>query len=56
VRRALAESGYSGYVTTEIQGGDLAYLKDVAARVDRFIAGEKPLAVSPSAATGKEAR
>jgi L-ribulose-5-phosphate 3-epimerase len=56
VRRALAESGYSGYVTTEIQGGDLAYLKDVSARVDRFIAGEKPLAVSPSAATGKEAR
>ena len=56
VRRALAESGYSGYVTTEIQGGDLAYLKDVAARVDRFIAGEKPLAVSPPAATGKEAR
>jgi hexulose-6-phosphate isomerase len=56
VRRALAEIGYSGYVTTEIQGGDLAYLKDVSARVDRFIAGEKPLAVSPAAATGKEAR
>ena len=56
VRRALAEIGYAGYVTTEIDGGDLAYLKDVSARVDRFIAGEKPLAVSPSAATGKEAR
>jgi hexulose-6-phosphate isomerase len=56
VRRALAEIGYSGYVTTEIQGGDLAYLKDVSARVDRFIAGEKPSAVSPSAAGGKEAR
>jgi hexulose-6-phosphate isomerase len=56
VRRALAEIGYSGYVTTEIQGGDLAYLKDVSARVDRFIAGEKPLTVSPSAAGGKEAR
>ena len=42
VRRALGEIGYSGYVTTEIQGGDLAYLKDVSARVDRFIAGEKP--------------
>jgi L-ribulose-5-phosphate 3-epimerase len=56
VRRALAETGYSGYVTTEIQGGDLAYLKDVSARVDRFIAGEKPLTVSPSAAGGKEAR
>ena len=56
VRRALAEIGYSGYVTTEIDGGDLAYLKDVSARVDRFIAGEKPIAVTPSSATGKEAR
>jgi hexulose-6-phosphate isomerase len=52
VRRALNESGYSGYVTTEIQGGDLAYLKDVSARVDRFIAGEKPF-TGPSSATGK---
>ena len=56
VRRALAEIGYSGYVTTEIQGGDLAYLKDVSARVDQFIRGEKPGAVSSSSATGKEAR
>jgi hexulose-6-phosphate isomerase len=47
VRKALAEVGYSGYVTTEINGGDLAYLKDVAARVDRFIAGEKPVAATP---------
>ena len=53
VRRALAEIGYSGYVTTEIQGGDLAYLKDVSARVDRFIAGEKPVIAKPSTATGK---
>jgi hexulose-6-phosphate isomerase len=53
VRRALAEIGYAGYVTTEIGGGDLAYLKDVAARVDRFIAGEKPLAITPASATGK---
>jgi L-ribulose-5-phosphate 3-epimerase len=43
VRKALGEIGYSGYVTTEINGGDAAYLKDVAARVDRFIAGEKPI-------------
>lgn len=42
VRRALGEAGYSGYVTTEISGGDAAYLKDVAARVDRFIAGQPP--------------
>ncbi len=51
-RRALAEIGYSGYVTTEISGGDLAYLKDVSARVDRFIAGEPPV-VKPATATGK---
>ena len=54
VRKALGEIGYSGYVTTEISGGDLAYLKDVSLRVDRFIAGEKPVAVKPATATGKE--
>ena len=53
VRRALGEIGYSGYVTTEIDGGDLAYLKDVSARVDRFIAGEKPVAVTPAGAVSK---
>jgi L-ribulose-5-phosphate 3-epimerase len=44
VRRALAEIKYNGYVTTELDGGDAAYLKDVSARVDRFLAGEKPVA------------
>jgi hexulose-6-phosphate isomerase len=44
VRRALSEIKYNGYVTTEISGGDAAYLKDVSARVDRFLAGEKPVA------------
>jgi L-ribulose-5-phosphate 3-epimerase len=44
VRRALDEVGYDGYVTTEIAGGDAAYLKDVVARLDRFLAGQKPLA------------
>jgi hexulose-6-phosphate isomerase len=43
VRRALAEIKYSGYVTTELSGGDAAYLKDVSGRVDRFLAGEKPV-------------
>jgi L-ribulose-5-phosphate 3-epimerase len=42
VRKALGEIGYDGYVTTEIAGGDAAYLKDVVARLDRFLAGEKP--------------
>jgi L-ribulose-5-phosphate 3-epimerase len=44
VRRALNDIGYSGYMTTEIEGGDLAYLTDVSARLDRFLAGEKPFA------------
>jgi hexulose-6-phosphate isomerase len=43
VRRAFDEIGYRGYVTTEVQGGDAAYLKDLAGRVDRFIAGQKPI-------------
>jgi L-ribulose-5-phosphate 3-epimerase len=44
VRRALAEVGYDGYVTTEIAAGDAAYLKDVSARLDRFLAGQTPRA------------
>ncbi len=43
VRKALAEIKYTGFVTTEIEGGDEAYLKDVVARLDRFLAGDKPL-------------
>jgi L-ribulose-5-phosphate 3-epimerase len=44
VRKALAEVKYEGWVTTEISGGDAAYLKDVVARLDRIFAGQKPLA------------
>jgi len=44
VRKALAEVKYEGWVTTEISGGDAAYLKDVVARLDRFFAGQKPVA------------
>jgi L-ribulose-5-phosphate 3-epimerase len=43
VRRALDEVGYRGYVTTEVAGGDAAYLKDLAGRVDRFLSGQKPV-------------
>ena len=43
-RKALAEVKYEGWVTTEINGGDAAYLKDVVARFDRFLAGQKPFA------------
>ncbi len=46
VRRALDEIKYSGFVTTELSAGDppgdRAYLADVSARVDKFLAGEKP--------------
>jgi L-ribulose-5-phosphate 3-epimerase len=44
VRKALGEIGYDGYVTTEIAGGDAAYLRDVSLRVDRFLAGQKVVA------------
>ena len=43
VRKALGEVGYGGYVTTEVPGGDAAYLKDLGNRVDRFLAGQKPV-------------
>lgn len=42
VRRALAEVKYSGFITTEVSGGDAAYLTDLSGRLDRFLAGEKP--------------
>jgi hexulose-6-phosphate isomerase len=42
VRRALAAIGYTGYVTTEVSAGDAAYLRDLAIRVDRFLAGRRP--------------
>ena len=44
VRQALSDIRYAGYVTTEVAAGDAAYLKDLAGRVDRFLAGEKPVA------------
>jgi L-ribulose-5-phosphate 3-epimerase len=43
VHRAFADIGYRGHVTTEIEGGNATYLKDVASRVDRFLAGQKPV-------------
>jgi len=43
VRKAFSDVGYDGWVTTEITGGDAAYLKGVVARLDRFLAGQKPV-------------
>jgi L-ribulose-5-phosphate 3-epimerase len=39
VRNALAAIGYSGTATTELEGGDEAYLRDVSKRVDRLVLG-----------------
>jgi L-ribulose-5-phosphate 3-epimerase len=39
VRKAFAEVGYAGYVTTELEGGDESYLRDVSQRVDRLVLG-----------------
>jgi L-ribulose-5-phosphate 3-epimerase len=43
VRRAFDEVGYRGCFTTEVAAGDAEYLKDLAGRVDRFLAGQKPV-------------
>jgi L-ribulose-5-phosphate 3-epimerase len=43
VRKAFADIGYDGWMTTEISGGDAAYLKDVVVRFDRFLAGSRPV-------------
>ena len=40
VRKALDEVGYIGYLTAELAGGDEKYLRDVASRIDKIIAGE----------------
>lgn len=43
VRKALEQAPHAAWVTTEIAGGDRAYLTDVLRRVDRFLAGFKPV-------------
>lgn len=40
VRKAIGEINYSGWLTVELSGGDEAYLRDVAKRVDKILAGE----------------
>jgi L-ribulose-5-phosphate 3-epimerase len=39
MRKALAEVGYSGTVTAELDGGVLGYLTDVSKRIDRLVLG-----------------
>jgi L-ribulose-5-phosphate 3-epimerase len=39
VRRAFAEIGYTGFLNTELGGGDETYLRDISARVDKILAG-----------------
>jgi len=40
VRLALNEIGYNSYMTTELHGGDEAYLSDLSARIDKIIEGK----------------
>jgi hexulose-6-phosphate isomerase len=39
VRKAFADVGYTGWATTELEGGDEAYLRDVVKRVDKLVLG-----------------
>ncbi len=43
VRKALAETGYNGWVTAEVRGGDENYVKEVSARLDKIFAGQNPV-------------
>ncbi len=43
VRQAFADIGYVGYMTTELPGGDAAYLADVSARVTRWLTTSRPV-------------
>ena len=43
VRKALADAPNATWLTTEINGGDRTYLTDVMRRVDRFLAGFRPV-------------
>lgn len=38
VRAALGEIGFTSYMTTELSGGDEAYLTDLAGRIDKILA------------------
>ena len=40
VRRALAEVGYTGYITCELSGGNEKYLRDVSDRMSKIAVGE----------------
>jgi hexulose-6-phosphate isomerase len=42
VRRALDDVGFSGWVTAEVRSGDLEYLKELSARIDRILLGQNP--------------
>jgi len=39
VRKALADVGYTGWATTEVEGGNEAYLRDLRERVDKLVLG-----------------
>jgi hexulose-6-phosphate isomerase len=38
VRKAIGEVGFKGWMTAELEGGDKAYLANVAQRIDRIVA------------------
>jgi len=40
VKQAFADIGYSGFMTTELAGGNEKYLRDVCGRIDRLLLGK----------------
>jgi L-ribulose-5-phosphate 3-epimerase len=43
VRKALAETGYTGWLTEEFRGGDMDWVRDLSRRMDAFIEGREKL-------------
>jgi L-ribulose-5-phosphate 3-epimerase len=39
VRKSFADVGYTGWATTELEGGDELYLRDVVQRIDKLVLG-----------------
>jgi len=42
VRKALADVGFSGWVTAEVRSGDMEYLGELSSRIDRIFSGQNP--------------
>lgn len=48
VRKSMSETPYVSWVTVDLEPGDRAYLANVLARMDKFLAGFRPASAAPA--------